>query len=150
MKNQMRRRFAKDEEAVSPVVGVILMVAITVILAAIIAAFVLGFGVPKSAPQASLRLVKASAGVACIEHQGGQQINLTSVTVTVSGTIGGQSWFASDNSTTKTTLSAGEGAILRTNAFGNNANIRILDNASSQQIGSFTVGTLVSAADPCP
>ena len=32
----------KNEEAVSPVIGVILMVAITVILAAVIAAFVFG------------------------------------------------------------------------------------------------------------
>lgn len=35
-------RFMKDEEAVSPVIGVILMVAITVILAAVIAVFVFG------------------------------------------------------------------------------------------------------------
>ncbi|MDI6877699.1 MAG: type IV pilin N-terminal domain-containing protein [Methanomicrobiales archaeon] len=35
-------KFFKDEEAVSPVIGVILMVAITVILAAVIAAFVFG------------------------------------------------------------------------------------------------------------
>jgi flagellin-like protein len=34
--------FMKNEEAVSPVIGVILMVAITVILAAVIAAFVFG------------------------------------------------------------------------------------------------------------
>ena len=33
-----------DEDAVSPVIGVILMVAITVILAAVIGAFVLGLG----------------------------------------------------------------------------------------------------------
>jgi flagellin-like protein len=38
------RIFSKDEEAVSPVIGVILMVAITVILAAVIAAFVFGMG----------------------------------------------------------------------------------------------------------
>lgn len=38
------RKFSKDEEAVSPVIGVILMVAITVILAAVIAAFVFGMG----------------------------------------------------------------------------------------------------------
>jgi len=38
------RKFMKDEEAVSPVIGVILMVAITVILAAVIAAFVFGMG----------------------------------------------------------------------------------------------------------
>jgi flagellin-like protein len=34
--------FRQNEEAVSPVIGVILMVAITVILAAVIAAFVFG------------------------------------------------------------------------------------------------------------
>jgi len=34
----------KDDDAVSPVIGVILMVAITVILAAVIASFVLGLG----------------------------------------------------------------------------------------------------------
>ncbi|MEA2034076.1 MAG: type IV pilin N-terminal domain-containing protein, partial [Euryarchaeota archaeon] len=35
-------RFTEREEAVSPVIGVILMVAITVILAAVIGAFVFG------------------------------------------------------------------------------------------------------------
>jgi flagellin-like protein len=35
-------KFMKNEDAVSPVIGVILMVAITVILAAVIAAFVFG------------------------------------------------------------------------------------------------------------
>ena len=35
-------KFNKNDEAVSPVIGVILMVAITVILAAVIAAFVFG------------------------------------------------------------------------------------------------------------
>jgi flagellin-like protein len=39
----LKKLFA-DEEAVSPVIGVILMVAITVILAAVIASFVLGLG----------------------------------------------------------------------------------------------------------
>lgn len=38
------RKFLRDRDAVSPVVGVILMVAITVVLAAIIAAFVFGLG----------------------------------------------------------------------------------------------------------
>ncbi|WP_455448151.1 type IV pilin [Natrinema thermotolerans] len=44
-----------DQRAVSPVIGVILMVAITVILAAVIAAFVLDLGQGQSAnPQAGL------------------------------------------------------------------------------------------------
>ena len=47
-------RIKNSERAVSPVIGVILMVAITVILAAVIAAFVLGFGADQdSAPQAT-------------------------------------------------------------------------------------------------
>ncbi|QCS41686.1 type IV pilin [Natrinema versiforme] len=40
---------SEDERAVSPVIGVILMVAITVILAAVIAAFVLDMGTGQSA-----------------------------------------------------------------------------------------------------
>ncbi|QIO22516.1 type IV pilin [Haloarcula sp. JP-L23] len=49
------KRFFDDDGAVSPVIGVILMVAITVILAAVIATFVLGLGdqVSNTAPQAS-------------------------------------------------------------------------------------------------
>lgn len=43
----------EDERAVSPVIGVILMVAITVILAAVIAAFVLDLGDTSQNPQAS-------------------------------------------------------------------------------------------------
>ena len=38
------KQLLQDDDAVSPVIGVILMVAITVILAAVIAAFVLGLG----------------------------------------------------------------------------------------------------------
>ena len=38
------KQLLTDDDAVSPVIGVILMVAITVILAAVIAAFVLGLG----------------------------------------------------------------------------------------------------------
>ena len=49
------RNLWNDDDAVSPVIGVILMVAITVILAAVIATFVLGLGeqVSNTAPQAS-------------------------------------------------------------------------------------------------
>ena len=49
------RKIINDDNAVSPVIGVILMVAITVILAAVIATFVLGLGdnLSNTAPQAS-------------------------------------------------------------------------------------------------
>jgi len=42
MKNA--KKVSKNDDAVSPVIGIILMVAITVILAAVIAAFVFGMG----------------------------------------------------------------------------------------------------------
>ncbi|MFC7021338.1 MULTISPECIES: type IV pilin N-terminal domain-containing protein [Haloarcula] len=49
------KQLLSDDDAVSPVIGVILMVAITVILAAVIATFVLGLGdqISNTAPQAS-------------------------------------------------------------------------------------------------
>ncbi|WP_411969044.1 type IV pilin [Haloferax sp. YSSS75] len=49
------KKFLTESRAVSPVIGVILMVAITVILAAVIGTFVLGLGdqVSETAPQAS-------------------------------------------------------------------------------------------------
>jgi flagellin-like protein len=50
---KLKQLFA-DDDAVSPVIGVILMVAITVILAAVIASFVLGLGDQQdTAPQVS-------------------------------------------------------------------------------------------------
>jgi flagellin-like protein len=49
------KQLLEDDDAVSPVIGVILMVAITVILAAVIATFVLGLGeqVSQTAPSTS-------------------------------------------------------------------------------------------------
>ncbi|MGD0081322.1 MAG: type IV pilin N-terminal domain-containing protein [Methanoregula sp.] len=61
----------KNEEAVSPVIGVILMVAITVILAAVIAAFVFGMA-------GNISKTKVIAATA-------QRTSTTSVTVTYQG-----------------------------------------------------------------
>ncbi|WP_115862887.1 type IV pilin [Halorussus litoreus] len=47
------KNFIGDEDAVSPVIGVILMVAITVILAAVIGTFVLDLGQNAASQQAS-------------------------------------------------------------------------------------------------
>lgn len=51
---------SKDERAVSPVIGVILMVAITVILAAVIAAFVLDIGPGDPDPSAAVSTTENS------------------------------------------------------------------------------------------
>ncbi|WP_284007811.1 type IV pilin N-terminal domain-containing protein [Haloarcula pelagica] len=79
------RNLFDDEQGVSPVIGVILMVAITVILAAVIATFVLGLGdqVSNTAPQASFSFdyeadsslsATNANGVLTITHDGGDAI----------------------------------------------------------------------------
>ena len=63
----------KNEEAVSPVIGVILMVAITVILAAVIAAFVFGMAgnIQKTKVVAATASRTSSTGIA-LTYEGGQ------------------------------------------------------------------------------
>ena len=65
-----------DERAVSPVIGVILMVAITVILAAVIGTFVLGLGdqVQTTAPNAQLAFDADSDNVT-VSHDGGDTLD---------------------------------------------------------------------------
>ncbi|MEF8813051.1 MAG: type IV pilin N-terminal domain-containing protein, partial [Halovenus sp.] len=95
----------EDDDAVSPVIGVILMVAITVILAAVIATFVLGLGeqVSNTAPQASFGFQfdgdvsptnveiydgsSSADGVLEMTHTGGETLDPDNVGVT--GSTGG-------------------------------------------------------------
>ncbi|AXG08643.1 type IV pilin [Haloplanus rubicundus] len=72
---QLKELFT-DESAVSPVIGVILMVAITVILAAVIGTFVLGLGdqVSESAPQASFSFDFNDSDGVDITHEGGETL----------------------------------------------------------------------------
>jgi len=71
----------QDEDAVSPVIGVVLMVAITVILAAVIGAFVLNLGGQQSAtPQASFDYDYGTNNVT-VTHDGGDTINGTNLAV---------------------------------------------------------------------
>ncbi|RLM94884.1 type IV pilin [Halobellus sp. Atlit-38R] len=76
------KQLLEDDGAVSPVIGVILMVAITVILAAVIGSFVLnlGQGVQQTAPQASFEFdYNTTAGTSnvTITHQSGDSITAT-------------------------------------------------------------------------
>lgn len=65
------KRTEADERGVSPVIGVILMVAITVILAAVIGSFVLCIGGDvEAAPQASLTIDDGE-----LVHNGGDTLN---------------------------------------------------------------------------
>ena len=66
----------KNEDAVSPVIGVILMVAITVILAAVIAAFVFGMaGTVSKTKIVSVTVQRDSATKITGTFQGGQDAN---------------------------------------------------------------------------
>ncbi|QLC34672.1 type IV pilin N-terminal domain-containing protein [Halarchaeum sp. CBA1220] len=90
--------FNSDDRGVSPVIGVILMVAITVILAAVIGTFVLGLGnqVGNNAPQASFEwnqqteqittvATDPSNTTASVSHQSGASIDAANVKATVNG-----------------------------------------------------------------
>ncbi len=97
-------KWLRDKKAVSPVIGVILMVAITVILAAVIASFVFGLGskAPKSAPQAQLAVedntsvtLSSSTGnqtVFILEHNGGEDIVLSDLKIIVEYASNGTSY----------------------------------------------------------
>jgi len=76
-----------DDSAVSPVIGVILMVAITVILAAVIGTFVLnlGQGINQSAPQASFGFDYNGTTNVTVTHQTGDSIPGNQLNVTASG-----------------------------------------------------------------
>jgi flagellin-like protein len=81
------KRILSDDDAVSPVIGVILMVAITVILAAVIATFVLGLGeqVSSTAPTASFTFEytesSGAPGTLTITHDGGDAVKETELYV---------------------------------------------------------------------
>jgi flagellin-like protein len=93
------RQLLNDDDAVSPVIGVILMVAITVILAAVIATFVLGLGeqVSQTSPNASFTFdyndsagtsatdsfgANPGDGILTVTHAGGPNIAASQISVT--------------------------------------------------------------------
>ena len=80
--------FTTDEEAVSPVIGVILMVAIVVILAAVIAAFVFGMaGSTGTTKNVGMTVTLNGTDAVDILWQGGADINtLRQVNATADGT----------------------------------------------------------------
>jgi flagellin-like protein len=85
-----------DDSAVSPVIGVILMVAITVILAAVIGTFVLGLGdqVGNNAPQATFEFSYnddndgwgTDVDYMNVTHEGGDSVDNSTIEIKVNGT----------------------------------------------------------------
>ena len=89
------KKLFNDDDAVSPVIGVILMVAITVILAAVIASFVLGLGdqASQTTPTASFAFdYEESSGtddILTITHDGGDTIEANQLSPAVEGATDG-------------------------------------------------------------
>jgi flagellin-like protein len=80
MKEQLKQ-FVADKRGVSPVIGVVLMVAVVVILAAVIGAFVLGLGGSQQAtPQASFSLNDGT-----LVMSGGDTLQSDSIQVVIDG-----------------------------------------------------------------
>ncbi|WP_459192275.1 type IV pilin [Halosimplex sp. J119] len=86
------KKLLQEDDAVSPVIGVILMVAITVILAAVIASFVLGMGPEtNAAPTASFSTdyevdsTNSDFGLLTISHDSGETIEAGNLYVRGSG-----------------------------------------------------------------
>ncbi|MFC7176404.1 type IV pilin N-terminal domain-containing protein [Halosegnis marinus] len=148
-----------EEDAVSPVIGVILMVAITVILAAVIGTFVLGLGdqVQSSAPNANFEFQYDGGADGAIDdstnaddsftitHNGGQDVDSSNVQILVDGTavpdtnLSPGSW--------DTTISTGSSYTATedgsNNVFGGGESIRVVwtspNGGSSNTIGQSTV-----------
>lgn len=157
--------FLKEEDAVSPVIGVILMVAITVILAAVIAAFVFGMGPPEQAPQSAIRASAATVGNSTVklEHQGGDAVIFASATTKVSVSGGNAEGIITITglTTADERFEAGEVLYIYTTATGNpllankstvtsdpntdiagqgtTVNVKIIDVASQQMISDLDV-----------
>ena len=103
------KKLFTEERAVSPVIGVILMVAITVILAAVIGAFVLGIGGDQaSTPQASISLDAPGDDNVTIEHNGGETLELDEVQLSINGVLDVDPLTDSDDIDDGQTLSSGQ------------------------------------------
>ena len=105
-------KFTKNEDAVSPVIGVILMVAITVILAAVIAAFVFGMaGNISKTKVVAATVQQPDATHIVVTYQGGQDAQTFSganVTVTPStGTLTAAAYNPNDGTIGKLTSTVG-------------------------------------------
>jgi len=94
---KLNNLFNNDDRAVSPVIGVILMVAITVILAAVIGTFVLGLGdsLGDNQPSAQLSVDVTNSSNddefnVTINHNGGDAISSESLRIIVDDTNGNQ------------------------------------------------------------
>ena len=92
-----------DDSAVSPVIGVILMVAITVILAAVVGTYVVGLGdtLTETAPQASFTVESTTGDTITIVKTGGDPLDTGQLALSLGGDrvdtgFSGDEWLTGD------------------------------------------------------
>jgi flagellin-like protein len=123
------KQLLNDDDAVSPVIGVILMVAITVILAAVIATFVLGLGeqINDSAPNASFTFdydedassgdisgPSTVSGVLTVTHSGGPNIDAGQLSISGDNGQSGD-WTDGSDVSSSDDVSAGDSVTVEVN-----------------------------------
>lgn len=89
---KMKKLF-KNDVAVSPVIGAILMMGMTVVMIAAVAISVLGFSLPASAPQAKIVIVEAKGGITerigenilLLKHKGGDILAENNTKIIITG-----------------------------------------------------------------
>ncbi|KAB1191204.1 MULTISPECIES: type IV pilin [Haloferax] len=139
------KKFLSESRAVSPVIGVILMVAITVILAAVIGTFVLGLGdqVGDNAPQASFSFdytanaADPANGSVTITHESGDALDATMITIEGPVNEDGQTWNVIDGSATQVNA----GSELVVTGLGDGETVRVVwtsDNGDSATLQKYT------------
>lgn len=118
----------KSEEAVSPVIGVILMVAITVILAAVIAAFVFGMtGAASKTKIVALTAERLDSTHVVVTNMGGSDVG-TLTGLSISGSITTPSNMGILTGATKTyTCTAGTQHVIATGTFADASQQVLLD-----------------------
>ncbi|QSG13689.1 type IV pilin [Halapricum desulfuricans] len=139
------KKFFTDDDAVSPVIGVILMVAITVILAAVIASFVLGLGdSTNTTPTADFDFEYNNSGAneVVITHNTGDTIDADRVTVKVDGTeVGSGGYNFSSGSGFSGDISSGSS--VNVTGFSGGEQVTVTwnseDQESSSTLGEYTV-----------
>ncbi|WP_018258129.1 type IV pilin [Halomicrobium katesii] len=121
------KQLFNDDDAVSPVIGVILMVAITVILAAVIASFVLGLGdQTNTTPTASFSFdYDSDASSVKITHGGGDPIQADELYIRGTGGSGGttdidQTWADKSSLGTSSDVTAGNSVTYVSSDIGSN------------------------------
>jgi flagellin-like protein len=147
-----KKLFRKDDKAVSPVIGVILMVAITVILAAAIGSSVFNQNPTQTASKASINVKAAglsgtdkNVGNIKIEHLGGDTLDFAGGKAKITATKSGGNSVTIDTTGHITKFSAGDvvtldlatittGETMPTLASGDTVNIKITDTATNQVV----------------